>query len=114
LKLLYNNAYVENDHANESSGIKHNHSKIENDFFDDTKYIKEKIIRVKRIIFGKNERWKIFEDNKVIFIVEGLKISKLEKEFLRTIDGCQFLIFQGKNGIKSLHGLRKELRRVLI
>lgn len=84
------------------------------DFFDEEKDVVEKTIRVKRSsIPNKNERWKIFENAKIIFIVESSKISKKEKEYLRTLDGFNFLIAQFKTGIKSLNQLKIQLKKQL-
>ena len=57
--------------------------------------------------------WKIFEDNKVMFIVEGAKLTNKEKDFLRTVDGVNFLIAQYKQGIKSFNSLKNEIKKKL-
>jgi len=98
-----------------SHSFKQNLSKFEYDLYHEEDDIITRIIRVKRTgTFDKNEKWKIFENTKVIFTVEGTKISKKEREFLRSIDGINFLIAQAKIGIKSLNKLRGELKKVLI
>jgi hypothetical protein len=68
---------------------------------------------VKKITTNKNEKWNIIENKKIIFVVDGAKISKKEREFLRTSDGFNFLIARGKIGIKSLLSLKKELKKIL-
>ena len=74
----------------------------------------EKVIRVKRVSMpNKGEKWKIFEDNKVMFIVEGTKLTNKEKDFLRTVDGVNFLIAQYKQGIKSFNALKIEIKKKL-
>lgn len=89
-------------------------NKYEMDLFNEDRNVVEKIIRVKRISnSNKCERWKVLEDTKTIFILDGTKISKKEKEFLRTIDGFNFLIGQFKTGIKSLNKLRIELKKYI-
>src|SRR6266481_2954927 len=81
---------------------KYNLSKFDYDLYHEEDDIAEKIIRVKRVSLpNKCERWKIFEDNHVVFTIEGTKLSKKEKEFLRTPDGFNFLISQYKVKIKS-------------
>lgn len=95
-------------------GIKFNLSKFEYDLYHDEDNKIEKVIRIKRTSLpNKGERWKIFEDNKIIFTIEGIKLSNKEKEFLRTIDGVNFLIRQAKTGIKSLNSLKNEMKKVL-
>lgn len=87
-------------------------NRYEYDLFDEEKDKIEKLVRVKRIQMpNKGEKWKIFCDNKPIFVIEGSKISKKEKEYLRTPEGFSFLILQCKNGIKSLNKLRIEIRK---
>lgn len=87
-------------------------SKFDYDLYDEAKDVAENIVRIKRTeTNGKGEVWRIIENNKVVFIVEGNKISKKEKEHLRTVDGFKFLISQYKNGIKSLNSLRVELKK---
>ena len=74
----------------------------------------EKVLRVSRISSpSKGERWKIFEDNKVIFVLEGSKLNNKEKDYLRTVEGFNFLISQYKIGIKSFTSLRNEIKKNL-
>lgn len=94
--------------------LKYNLSKFEYDLYHEEDDVVEKVIRVKRVSMpNKGEKWKIFEDNKVIFIVEGTKLANKEKEFLRTVDGVNFLISQYKQGIKSLNYLKNEIKKKL-
>lgn len=111
----FNSSVVpEIEYVHDGSKVKHTFSKFDYDLFDEEKYVVEKVIRVKRIASAnKNERWNIFENNKIVFVLEGSKVSKKEKEYLRTPNGFSFLICQGKTGIKSLAGLRKELKKVI-
>jgi hypothetical protein len=97
-----------------SSSFRQNLSKFEYDLYHEEENIVSKIIRVKRVgTPARGERWKIFEDTKLIFVLDGTKVSKKEREFLRGIEGITFLIAQAKIGIKSLHGLRTELKQKL-
>lgn len=89
-------------------------SKIDHDLFKDEDDILEKVIRVKRVAMpNKGEKWKITSDNKLIFTIESTKISKKEKEYLRTVEGFNFILSQAKVGIKSLNSFRKELKKIL-
>lgn len=91
---------------------KHNLSKFEYDLYHEEDDNVEKIIRVKKISMpNKGEKWKIFEDNAVMFIVDGAKLTNKEKDFLRSIDGVNFLISQYKHGIKSLNALKNEMKK---
>lgn len=94
--------------------VKHNMSKFEYDLYHEEDDVVEKVIRVKRVSMpNKGEKWKLFEDNKVVFVVEGTKLNNKEKEFLRTIDGVNFLIAQCKIGIKSFNSLKNEIKKKL-
>lgn len=93
---------------------KYNLSKFEFDLYHEEDDKAEKVIRVKRVSLpNKGEKWKIFEDNKVMFVVEGAKLTNKEKEFLRTVDGVNFLIAQYKAGIKSFNALKIEIKKKL-
>ena len=93
---------------------RYNLSKFEYDLYHEEDDVAEKVIRVKRISLpNKGEKWKIFEDNKVLFIVEGSKLTNKEKDFLRTVDGVNFLIAQFKQGIKSFNALKNEIKKKL-
>lgn len=91
---------------------KHNLSKFEYDLYHEEDDKIEKIIRVRRISMpNKGEKWKIFEDNSVMFVVEGNKLSNKEKDFLRSVEGVNFLISQYKQGIKSFTALKTEIKK---
>ncbi len=93
---------------------KYSLSKFEYDLYSEEYNIVQKVIRVKRISLpNKGEKWKISEDNKTIFTVEGAKLTNKEKEFLRTVDGVNFLISEFKKGIKSLNALKKEMKNII-
>jgi len=93
---------------------KYNLSKFEFDLYHEEDDKVEKVIRVKRVSMpNKGEKWKIFEDSKVMFVLEGTKLTNKEKEFLHTVDGINFLINQYKQGIKSFNSLRAELKKKL-
>ncbi len=93
---------------------KYNLSKFEFDLYHEEYDTAEKVIRVKRVSLpNKGEKWKIFEDNKVMFVVEGMKLTNKEKEFLRTPEGFNFLIAQYKLGIKSFNSLKTEIKKKL-
>ncbi len=89
-------------------------NKFEYEFHREENNTVEKVIRVKRLSIPNNgERWKIFEDNKIMFILEGSKLNNKEKDYLRTVNGFNFLISQYKQGIKSFNALKNELKKVL-
>jgi hypothetical protein len=92
--------------------LKYNLSKFEYDLYHEEDDVVEKVIRVKRVSMpNKGEKWKIFEDSKLIFTVEGAKLTNKEKEFLRTVDGVNFLISQYKQGLKSINFIKTEMKK---
>lgn len=93
---------------------KYNLSKFEFDLYHEEYDVAEKVIRVKRVSMpNKGEKWKVMTDNKVIFVIEGTKVSKKEREFLETVEGFNFILAQAKVGIKSLNSFRVELKKFI-
>lgn len=102
------------DLAIKEIGQKHPLSKFEYDLYHEEDDVTLPVIRVKRIsTSNKVEKWKIFEDTKAVFVVEGAKLNNKEKEFLRTPDGFNFLIAQYKRGIKSFNSLKIAIKKRL-
>jgi hypothetical protein len=96
------------------SNLKYNLSKFEYDLYHEEEDVALPVIRVKRTSLpNKGERWKIFEDNKAMFVIEGSKLTNKEKEFLRTVEGVNFLLEQYKAGIKSFNALKIEIKKKL-
>ncbi len=94
--------------------IKYVLSKHEYDLYHEEDDVPAKVIRVKRFTLpNKGERWKIFEDNKVVYTLEGSKLTIKEREFLHTVDGINFLITQYKQGIASFSALKNENKKAL-
>ena len=90
-------------------------NKFEVNLFHDEENIPQKVLRIKRVpLPNKGENWKIFEDNKVVFTIEGIKLSHKERQFLRTVDGINFLLSQYKNGIKSFSSLKQEIKKKIV
>jgi SMC interacting uncharacterized protein involved in chromosome segregation len=93
---------------------KYTFSKFEYDLYHEEDDIAEKVIRVKRSSMpNKGEKWKVMQDNKVIFTIESTKISKREREYLQTVEGFNFILAQAKTGIKSLNSFRTELKKTI-
>lgn len=97
----------------EAGGLKQILNKNDCELFHDEDNVVNKIIRVKRIASSKEEKWKIFCDTKTLFVVEGSKLTEKERSFLRGVSGINFLISQGKMGVKSFNDFRKKLKEAL-
>ncbi|CAB4196553.1 hypothetical protein UFOVP1290_73 [uncultured Caudovirales phage] len=96
------------------SSLKHGFSKFEFDLYHEEDDVSEKVIRVKKVSMpNKGEKWKVMNDNKVIFTIESTKISKGEREYLQTVAGFNFILSQAKIGIKSLNSFRIELKKII-
>jgi hypothetical protein len=105
--LLINEEFKDN-------GVKYVLSKFEYDLYHEEDDIQLPVIRVKHFkLPNKGERWKIFSDAKIVFVIEGAKLGKKEREFLRNINGINFLIKEYKAGIKSLNSLKKNIKQCL-
>lgn len=90
---------------------KHNLSKYEYELFKDEDYVKNPVIRVKRFSLpNKGENWKVYNDNKVIDVIEGVKLAAKERDYLRSIDGLQFVIAYCRNGWKSFNAFKTALK----
>lgn len=106
--------YSTDDNDQKEYGSKYVLSKFDFELFDEKKNVPNKIIRVKRITLpNKNEHWKIYDNTKLIFTLEGTKISVKERNFLKTSDGLTFLIDKAKTGISSLRNLRIEMKEIM-
>jgi hypothetical protein len=100
---------VGEEHKDQFNG--HSLSKFDYDLYKEEDDVAEKVIRVKRITLpNKGERWKVFCDNKIVFVIEGNKLSKKEKQFLQTIQGVNFILAFAKAGFTSISKLRAEIK----
>ena len=89
-------------------------SKIENDFYHDEDNVKYKVIRIKATYsVKKGDKWRIMEDGKVVFVVEGVKMNKKERTFLKTVDGACWLMSQAKIGIPTFAVLKAAIKKKL-
>lgn len=85
-------------------------SKMDYDLYHDEKNQVERLIRVKRFT-NPNERWKIFDDQKLLFVVDGSKVNKKERAFLQGLDGVNFMIGIAKSGISTFTAFKTELKK---
>jgi len=94
------------------SNSKYTLSKFERDLYYEEDNIIEKIIRIRRYpsSTNKEEKWKLFEDNKVMLTIESEELTKKEKKFLRSVEGVVFLIKKYKLGLNSSDLLIKEIK----
>lgn len=80
-------------------------------FKDEEALVPAPLIRAKHFkTADKTDRWRIYKDSKVIFTLEGAKLLKKERDFLRTVDGVRLLLEQGKTQLISVSSLKKAIR----
>jgi hypothetical protein len=92
--------------------LRGNLSKFEGDLYKEEDDKVEKVLRIKRVaVPNKGVKWKFFEDSKVVFTLEGSKLTNKEKDFLHTVEGVNFLLAQFKTGIGSFSFLKKEIKK---
>lgn len=98
-----------------NQNFKHTSNKFEYDLYHDEDNKIEKIIRIKRIFTSDRiEKWKIFDDNKLIFTIEGKRLNEKERKFLRTVSGVNLLIsYYKKIGHQNLSLIREEIKKNL-
>lgn len=100
--------------SEEGRETKGNPSKFDFDLYHDSLDVAFPLYRVKRIALPNDgENWKIFSNSKVICVVEGSKLNKRERAFLRTLEGVNFLLGQAKLGVSSFSALKAELKKKL-
>lgn len=96
------------------SGTKGNLNKFDYDLYKDEDNVTLPVIRVKSVNMpNKGKKWRIFQDTKVVFTIESIKLSKEEREYLQTVAGFNFLLHQAKSGIKSFNSFRIALKNTL-
>ena len=107
-----NNSYSSGQEEFRDQALKYGLSKFESDLYREEDDIALKSVRVKRFVMpNKDEKWKIFEDSKILFVLDGSKLTKKEKIFLRTVDGINFLLSIYKSGnLKTVSYLKKEMK----
>lgn len=111
-KYSDNNSIIDFGQGEYKEGAKYPLSKYDYDLYDDAKAIPTRVIRIKRMgSIAKNERWRIFENDQLKFVLDGEKLSKKEKAFLRGIEGINWLIGECKVGFKSFNELRGRLKQ---
>jgi hypothetical protein len=85
-------------------------SKMEHDLYHDEDNVVTPVIHVKRIGSNAAEKWKVFENNKVVFVIESDKLSEQECDFLRTVDGINFFIGLAKKQVRVVDVFKDQLK----
>lgn len=111
-KIKYLNDEIDSDEEDNVNVNVNYLSNQNNDLFDDEAYIPHKLIRVRRVKLPQDGvNWEILENNQVVFVVNGVKLTKKEKNFLCTPQGFQLLIDEYKLGNKSIISIKKSIKK---
>jgi hypothetical protein len=120
MKKNYSNngsTYSESFDVREYQGQKTNVNRFDYDLFDDKQNIVQDIFRVKRSSTPKKgERWKIIKNDEIILEFNSERFKNKECEYLRSVDGVNWLIKQSKadfNEIKNISKLKSVLKKVM-
>lgn len=106
------NKILDYSRDNKDQSVKINSNKFEYDLFDEEQNIIEKFIRVRRYTLPNNgEKWKIFLNNKILIVLEGIKFSEEEKKFLRSVEGVNFLIRNYKNSSPNIDEISLQINK---
>jgi hypothetical protein len=93
-------------------GSKGSSLKFDYDLYKEEDNVVLPTFRVKRIALpNKGERWKVMCGTQIVCLVEGSKLNKREKLFLRSLDGVNWLLAQAKVGIRSFNALKIALKK---
>lgn len=108
------NIVIEDDFDSKSNFIPTNTLIKDNDLFVEENNKVENIIRIKKIgNESKGEKWKVFNNNKLIFTIDGDKLLKKERYFLYTAEGCSYLLSEFKKNTPSIFSLKKGIKKIL-
>lgn len=88
-------------------------SKIDHDLYHDEDNVVTPVIHVKRIGANAAEKWKVYENNKVVFVIESDKLSEAECNFLRTVDGINFFLCLAKQHVRVVDVFKDQLKAYL-
>lgn len=89
-------------------------SKFDFELYDAGSDKKFPILRVKYIkTINKVEKWKVIQDDKTLWVIESIKLTKKERTFLKSPQGVSFLLAQIKKEILSYGKLKKEIKKLI-
>lgn len=88
--------------------------KLDSELFDEESNVVHKLINVRRVELPQNgEDWEILEDKKVMFTVKGVKLTKKQRSFLRSIEGISSLMQLYKEGQINMNKIKNKINELL-
>lgn len=92
-----------------SHNIKYSLSKHDDDLYHEEDDIEMSVLRIKYV---RGDKWKMIDEhNKVVFTLDGAKLNKNERIFLRSVDGFNFLMAEFRRGFRSFNTLKLALKK---
>lgn len=100
--------------SDETNPIRPSNSlRFDNELYKQEDDVSNAAISVKRIKLPKNgEDWEIYENKNRALVLKGTRFTKTERNFLRSIDGINFILTGYKNGYKSVAHFKRELAKI--
>jgi hypothetical protein len=87
--------------------------KTDNELFREEDYVPSALIQVKRVALPKKgEDWEILADGRAALVIKGIRFTKSEREYFRSLDGMRFLIAQYKEGSRSVVKIKESLNKL--
>lgn len=85
--------------------------RVDNELFDDESYVVHRMIGAKLISLPNGgENWEIIDDDEVVLVIPGVRLTKREKNVLKTVPGINILMQEYKSGNKSIAKIKVKLR----
>ena len=111
---MIDNEIKEDDYSIEEEKLKKvNILRQDGELFDDDAHKPHDIISVKRIEYKNGgEDWEILSNKENVLTLKGVRFTKKEKLFFRTVKGIQFIISGYKEGWNSVSEFKKNVKKV--
>lgn len=88
--------------------------KQNDNLFDDNDYVAHQLLTVKRVnLPGNEEEWEVINNNRIVFILPGARLTKKEKNVMRTVVGFRILINEFKSGNRSINKIKNILKKAI-
>jgi len=101
--------YLEEDDMN-SPGTKQS-LRVDNELFDEESHVVHRLISAKLIkLPNGGENWEVSDNDEVVLTIPGVRMTKKEKQVLKTREGLELLMCEYKSGNKSIAKIKAKLK----
>ncbi len=109
------NDYIDKNYLEEEGNMTISTSKlslrVDNELFDEESHVVHRLIGAKLILLPNGgENWEISDNDEVVFVIPGVRLTKREKSVLKTVHGLNILMHEYKSGNKSVAKIKAKLR----